>query len=170
MHILFHRLTSNSSKKNYFFNFYLYREDLEAWSSGTWRPIQKILKLGKIHHIRMILSLITYPLSPKIKPILPVYANVSKLPPPLYNMNLKFLLSIIKTRTKFLCFPNYLSLPYTLPKFHNPILKFTHPKFLNIFMNISLLFTNLLGLVIFTTFQPDILLIQDIRSNNKENK
>ena len=36
--------------------------------------------------------------------------------------------------------------------------------------DISLLFTNLLGLVIFTTFQPDILLIQDIRSNNKENK
>ena len=32
------------------------------------------------------------------------------------------------------------------------------------------LLTNLLGLVIFTTFQPDILLIQDIRSNNKENK
>ena len=30
----------------------------------------------------MILSLITYPLSPKIKPMLPVYANVSKLPPP----------------------------------------------------------------------------------------
>ena len=29
----------------------------------------------------MILSLITYTLSPKIKPILPVYANVSKLPP-----------------------------------------------------------------------------------------
>ena len=31
----------------------------------------------------MILSLITYPLSPKIKPILTVYANVSELPPPL---------------------------------------------------------------------------------------
>ena len=30
--------------------------------------------------------------------------------------------------------------------------------------------TNLQGLVIFTTFQPNILLIQDIRSNNKENK
>ena len=38
--------------------------------------IQKILKHGKIHHIRMILSQITYPLSPKIKPILTVYANV----------------------------------------------------------------------------------------------
>ena len=32
------------------------------------------------------------------------------------------------------------------------------------------LLTNLLGLVIFKTFQRDILLIQDIRSNNKENK
>ena len=32
------------------------------------------------------------------------------------------------------------------------------------------LLTNLQGLVIFTTFQPNILLIQDIRSNNKENK
>ena len=32
------------------------------------------------------------------------------------------------------------------------------------------LLTNSLGLVIFTTFQPDILLIQDIRSNSKENK
>ena len=31
------------------------------------------------------------------------------------------------------------------------------------------LLTNLLGLVIFTTFQPDILLIQDIRSNNNNN-
>ena len=30
----------------------------------------------------MILSLITYPLSPKIKPRCQVYANVSKLPPP----------------------------------------------------------------------------------------
>ena len=71
-----------------FFNFPVFYLSLnkggggKAWSSGTWRPIQKILKLGKIHHIRMILSLITYTLSPKIKPILPVYANVSKLPPP----------------------------------------------------------------------------------------
>ena len=32
----------------------------------------------------MILSLITYPLSPKIKPIHTVSANVSKLPPLLY--------------------------------------------------------------------------------------
>ena len=31
---------------------------------------------------RIILSLITYPLSPKIKPITTVYAYVSKLPPP----------------------------------------------------------------------------------------
>ena len=34
----------------------------------------------------MILSLITYPLSPKIKPILTVYANVSELPPPLLQI------------------------------------------------------------------------------------
>ena len=30
----------------------------------------------------MTFSFITYPLSPKIKPTLTVYANVSKLPPP----------------------------------------------------------------------------------------
>ena len=41
----------------------------------------KNLKTWKIHHKGMILSLITYPLSPKMKPILTVYANVSKLPP-----------------------------------------------------------------------------------------
>ena len=81
MHILCYKLTSNSLKK-IFFCFYLSRDHLEVWSSGTWRPIQKILKLRKIHHIRMILSLITYPLSPKIKPIYQVYANVSELLPP----------------------------------------------------------------------------------------
>ena len=39
----------------------------------------------------MILSLITYPLSPKIKPRCQVYANVSKLPHPLNQKFLKFL-------------------------------------------------------------------------------
>ena len=81
MHILFYKLTCNL--KFFFFHFYLYRDHLEACSSGTWRSIQKILKLCEIHHIRMILSLITYPLpSPKIKPRYQVYANVSKPPPP----------------------------------------------------------------------------------------
>ncbi len=52
----------------------------------------KNLKTWKIHHIRMILSLITYPLSPRIKPIYQVYANVSELPPPLLRrrINLMF--------------------------------------------------------------------------------
>ena len=63
-----------------------------ACPETTWRPTapesgglsKKILKLGKIYHIRMILSQITYPPSPKIKPIHEVYANVSELPPPPY--------------------------------------------------------------------------------------
>ena len=41
------------------------------------------MKTWKIHHIRIISSLVTYPLSPKIKPIHQVYVNVSKLPLPL---------------------------------------------------------------------------------------
>ena len=83
MHILLFKMTSNSSKINLYFYFYfcLSRDHLEACSSWIWRPVQKILKLGKIYHIWMILSLKPYSLSPKIKPILTVYANVSKLPP-----------------------------------------------------------------------------------------
>ena len=77
MHILSYKITFNS-----WFWFYLSRDHIEACSSWTWKPIQKILKLGKIYHIRMILSLITYPLNSKIKPIITVYANVSKLPSP----------------------------------------------------------------------------------------
>ena len=91
MHILFNKLTSISLKKLFLFlpvqrpTGGLQLLNLEACSSWTWRPIQKILKLGKIHHIRMIFSLITYPLSPKIKPILIThcYANVTKLSPPI---------------------------------------------------------------------------------------
>ena len=84
MHILFYKLTTNSSKKNYFLFLPVQRPfgglrflNFEAYP-------KKIFKLGKIYHIRMILFPITYPLSPKIKPIHTVFANVSKLPlPPL---------------------------------------------------------------------------------------
>ena len=38
----------------------------------------------------MILSLITYPLSPKIKPKHTIFSNVSKLPPPPPPTNTRF--------------------------------------------------------------------------------
>ncbi len=77
MHILLNKMTSNSTHKKIILIF--------ACPETTWRPvapeprdlpIQKILKLGKINHPRMILSLITYPLSPKIKPLLSKYYSL----------------------------------------------------------------------------------------------
>ena len=39
-------------------------------------------KIGKLHPKRKLFCQITYPLSPKTKPIITVYAKVSELPPP----------------------------------------------------------------------------------------
>ncbi len=77
------------SLQKIYFDFYPYRDQLEACSFWTWRPAspkprglsKKILKPSKIHHKRMIFPFLTYPLSPKLKPILTVFGNVSKLLP-----------------------------------------------------------------------------------------
>ena len=44
---------------------------------------KKILNIRKIHPKTKLFSLITHPLTPKTKPMLPVYAKVSELLPPL---------------------------------------------------------------------------------------
>ena len=83
--MLCYKLTSNCSNKKFLILLLVQRTPggLQLWNleSSPKNP-----KLRKIHHIRMIISFITYPLSPKIKPMHQVYANVSKLlPPPPYS-------------------------------------------------------------------------------------
>ena len=47
------------------------------------------LNIRKIHPKTKLFPQITYPITPKTKPIIPVYAKVSDVPPPLRNNNFK---------------------------------------------------------------------------------
>ena len=83
MHFLFYNLTSNSSKKKIILFLPVQRQprglqhlNLEAKS--------KILIIGKLHPKRKLFCTIIYPLTPKTKPIITVYAEVSEPLPPLF--------------------------------------------------------------------------------------
>ena len=55
---------------------------------------KKILIIRKIHPKTKLFSQITYPLTPKTKPIIPVYAKVSDVTPPLFLQLIKKLFQI----------------------------------------------------------------------------
>ena len=58
---------------------------LEYWNLEAESKI--FFKIGKLHPKRKLFCQITYPLTPKTKPIITVYAKVSELPPPPLNRN-----------------------------------------------------------------------------------
>ena len=74
--ILFYKLNYRSSNKKF---------TIFTCPEATWRPaapepegqIQFFLNIRKIHPKSKFFSFITYPLNPKTKPMLPVYAKVS---------------------------------------------------------------------------------------------